>query len=257
MSLKEFETKIEEIKKHYLDIKNVINTNLQREVIKHLIAPFTDLIKDYNPIEHEIKYEYPLSKANFHGGCPKCIDIAIIDKKTENAIILIEAKRLKHGNQKNKLSYPHNRLNMLSKYFNFCDPKPLFIIVSNGEDYWFYSDFKKSHTLDTDPFYKFNLANYNYKDAKKLYNIVTCLDKKQLKERFKELPHFNKLRKVRKEMGLTAKDLAKKLNVSEQRVTSIERGEHIPQIDTATNLANALCCTILDLFPPKNYLKKE
>jgi hypothetical protein len=257
MSLKEFATKIEEIKKHYLDIKDVINTNLQSEVIKHLITPFVNLIRDYNPFRSETTYEYPLGKANFHGGFSKCIDIAILDKKTEKAIILIEAKRLRHGNQKNKLSYPHNRLNMLSKYFNFCDPKPIYMVISNGEDYWFFADFKKSYTLDTDPFYKFNLVNYNYKDVKKLYNIVTCLDKKQLKECFKELPYSNKLRKVRREMGLTAKDLAKKLNVSEQRITSIERGEHIPQIDTATNLANALCCTILDLFPPKNYLLKE
>lgn len=257
MNLNKFKDEIEKFKNYYLRVKDEINLNLEKEVIKNLILPFINIIDHCNPFEYQIKYEYPLGKANFHGGCPKAIDIAIIDKKSEKAIILIEAKRLKHGNQKNKLSYPHNRLNMLSKYFNFCDPKPIYMVISNGEDYWFYSDFKKSHTLDTDPFYKFNLANYNYKDAKKLYNIVTCLDKKQLKEHFKELPHFNKLRKVRKEMGLTAKDLAKKLNVSEQRVTSIERGEHIPQIDTATNLANALCCTILDLFPPKNYLKKE
>ncbi len=251
MSLKEFERKIEEIKKHYLNIKDEINTNFEKEVIKYIILPFINLIKDYTPINHLVEYEYPLAKANFHGGCPKSIDIAIIDRTTKNPMIMIEAKRLKHGNQLNKLSYPHNRIDMLAKYFHLSDPKPMYIIISNGKDYWFFSDFKKSHSLDSIPFFKFNIVNYSNKDLKKLHSILTCLDKKQLKKCFKELPYCNRLRKIRREMGLTAKDLARKLNVSEAWITCIERGEHVPQIDTATTLANALNCTILDLFPPK------
>ncbi len=50
-------------------------------------------------------------------------------------------------------------------------------------------------------------------------------------------------------LGLTQEQLAELVQVTQQLVSSIERGESIPRISTARRIAKALGTTIDELFP--------
>lgn len=57
---------------------------------------------------------------------------------------------------------------------------------------------------------------------------------------------FN-LAKVRKSKGLTQNELASKLKISQQHISSYERGQRIPGVDIAAKIADALGVTLDEL----------
>lgn len=57
------------------------------------------------------------------------------------------------------------------------------------------------------------------------------------------------IRKYRKEKGLTQKELAERLGVSQAMITQYENGKRIPKIDTINNIAGALEMGIRRLYP--------
>lgn len=58
---------------------------------------------------------------------------------------------------------------------------------------------------------------------------------------------MNKLKEARKAAGLTQVELSRKTGMSQQDISSIERGDRDPTASTLRKLANALGCKIDDI----------
>ena len=58
-----------------------------------------------------------------------------------------------------------------------------------------------------------------------------------------------KIKKIRKEKGITQKELAKRLGWSAAHVSQYETGTRIPKHETLVKIASALGCDIKDLMP--------
>src|SRR5213079_1862422 len=58
----------------------------------------------------------------------------------------------------------------------------------------------------------------------------------------------NRLARIRKSRGVTAADLARRVNVSRQTIYAIEAGTYVPNTGVALNLARELEVTVDDLF---------
>lgn len=89
------------------------------------------------------------------------VDFAIM--KEGDPIILIEAKHCDKVLDERFAS-------QLSRYFNQTDVK--LGILTNGIQYWFYSDFDKVNIMDSEPFYKFDILNFTEEDIAKLHNFT-------------------------------------------------------------------------------------
>lgn len=89
------------------------------------------------------------------------VDFAIM--KDKHPYILVEAKHCdKELNEK--------FASQLSRYFNQTDAK--LGILTNGIQYWFYSDFDKVNVMDTQPFFKFDILNISEGDALSLHKFT-------------------------------------------------------------------------------------
>ena len=59
------------------------------------------------------------------------------------------------------------------------------------------------------------------------------------------------IRELRKRNGLTQKDLATKVNKTQQAVAKWEKGIAEPDMATIYNIASALNCSVMDLILPE------
>lgn len=59
------------------------------------------------------------------------------------------------------------------------------------------------------------------------------------------------LRKIRRQTGMTQKDLAASIDVSRQTIHSIEVGKYIPSVEVALKLAKSLKLKVEDIFKLK------
>lgn len=59
----------------------------------------------------------------------------------------------------------------------------------------------------------------------------------------------NNIKKYRQEKGLTQKELAGKINISERALQNYENGERTPNVITAQRIASALGEEIQNIFP--------
>lgn len=53
-----------------------------------------------------------------------------------------------------------------------------------------------------------------------------------------------RLKQRQMEMGITQKELARRVNISETTISNYIQGRSFPQIDVACQIANELCVTI-------------
>lgn len=58
----------------------------------------------------------------------------------------------------------------------------------------------------------------------------------------------NNIKKIRSNKNVTQKELAQKSKIGQSTISEIEKGTHIPRVDTAIRLARALEVTVEDLF---------
>ncbi len=65
-----------------------------------------------------------------------------------------------------------------------------------------------------------------------------------------------KIRKIRKENGLTQKQLGEKLGVSYQMIAQYENGKRNPKINTVISIASALNVEMFDLMSIQEYEDK-
>ena len=65
---------------------------------------------------------------------------------------------------------------------------------------------------------------------------------------------MNRIKKYRKERGLTQRKLADKLYISLSTMSSWEHGRHYPSIPDAVRLAETLGCSLDSLFRGGSYV---
>lgn len=260
MRLNVFNEQITQFKNYYLSsVKNhIIDLTSQEDIKDKVIDLFISTILskcDFN--NHESTEEYEIAPPAFYGGKSVSIDYALINKTTGNSDIFIEVKRSRSGKKLmiNKLDYSSNHLYKLPRYFLESKDNVAYIILTNGKDYWFYSDFKKMSKLDDEPFFKFDLVNYSNADLINLHYILNCnFDRKKLKIRFHNgFNYTNNIRKYREIKGFTQKQMGKKLGFTEQRFGAIERNQHDLGISLAVSIAEILEVPLDDLFTWPNF----
>nr|DAN31830.1 MAG TPA: Helix-turn-helix XRE-family like protein [Caudoviricetes sp.] len=59
---------------------------------------------------------------------------------------------------------------------------------------------------------------------------------------------MNKIERLRREKNLSQKELGEMLELTQSAISKIETGATLPSMETARKLANALGCTLDELF---------
>ena len=120
--------------------------------------------------------------------------------------MFVEVKKISDGlNEKN--------INWLAKYFN-VEPSVKLAILTNGESFWFFSDFIYKNIMDKNPFYEFNISSFNdidlylldyfYKSNFNSQSVINCLGSIQHINKFSK--GFNYLYSNGKIKGLIDKE---------------------------------------------------
>lgn len=122
------------------------------------IIPFFKVLGYDMHLPDEVIAEYSCDFGTKKG---EKVDFAIM--KGSKPYILVEAKHCSKALNEKFAS-------QLSRYFNQTDVK--LGILTNGVEYWFYSDFDKVNVMDSEPFYRFDILNFTEEDAAKLYNFT-------------------------------------------------------------------------------------
>jgi len=138
-----------------LEIKEKkINISNEQETKQHLIIPFIKLLgyDTFNPLEFKLEFT-----ADFGMKKGEKVDYAIL--KDNKPIIFIEAKPVNEILDKVDAQ--------LSRYFNaFSETR--FSIITNGEEYRFFSDTQKQNVMDKTPFLTVNFSNLKESDFQNL-----------------------------------------------------------------------------------------
>lgn len=122
---------------------------------KFLIDPFFMLL---NYGHHDLIPEY---EADFGERVSNKVDYAI--KLTKKDIIIIECKKL-------SVKLTDKEAGQLSGYFQNAKNSRI-AILTNGKEYRFYSDVAMINTMDTKPFFVFDVTNYTDNDIDELLDF--------------------------------------------------------------------------------------
>ncbi len=131
------------------------NSNNEAQTKKFLIDPFFQLL---NYAHEQLIPEF---EADFGERVSNKVDYAI--KLNKKDIIIIECKKL-HS----KLS--DREAGQLSGYFQNAKNSRI-AILTNGKEYRFYSDVALTNTLDSKPFFVFDIQEYNDNDIESLLDF--------------------------------------------------------------------------------------
>ena len=83
----------------------------------------------------------------------------------------------------------------LFRYFGVTDAR--FAILTNGVDYWFYTDLDNANRMDKVPFFEFNLRDYDKTDVDEFQKFAkTAFDLDNILNNASELKYVKKLAKV-------------------------------------------------------------
>jgi hypothetical protein len=146
------------------------NCGNEAQTRKFLIEPFFNLL---NYAHEDIIPEY---EADFGDRVSKKVDYAI--KLNRKDIIIIECKPLK-----TKLT--DKEAGQLSGYFQNSKNSRI-AILTNGKEYRFYSDVALANTMDSRPFYVFDVESYTDSDIEglldfdaRIINVIDIISKAQ------------------------------------------------------------------------------
>ncbi|PAF54492.1 hypothetical protein BKH42_00865 [Helicobacter sp. 13S00482-2] len=134
--------------------------------------------------------------AGFQGKGGEKVDYSLY--KNGSLVLILEAKPFESslgGFYKQLSSYFRNKLNP--------DPKhKLFVMLSNGVEYRFFSDINRSNILDEEPFFVFDLKSHDCEDLKNLENFsYDKINPNAIVEWAKECIKYKKiLNKLKKEI---------------------------------------------------------
>ena len=98
----------------------------------------------------------------------------------------------------------------LFRYFAVEDTAKI-AILTNGIDYWFYSDLDKENKMDENPFFKFSLKNYNNSDIRELEKFSKdSFDLENILATASDLKYRNLIKsKLQKELSTPSDDFIK------------------------------------------------
>lgn len=128
----------------------------------------------------------PEFQASSSGGTNHRVDYMI--RKDGSEIFIIECKKFnekvaKHGYQ-------------LSNYFNHLHKIKLGILT-NGITYYFYSDVENNNVMDSEPFFEFNITDFNDEQAEILEMFSKSkFDEKAILEKARKLTYIKDIKKV-------------------------------------------------------------
>lgn len=181
-----------------INLGNIKNIETEEATKMNLIMPFIQQL-GYNVFDiTEVIPEYTADIGKRKG---EKVDYAI--KIHDKIAIIIEAKQV---NEELK-----NHSKQLSRYFVNTEAK--IGILSNGVEYWFYTDVDKPNIMDAEPFFTFNLLSYKEKDLKQLEEFTKeKFDENNLFGKAEELRQINALiDEIREQMLFPSDDLIKTL----------------------------------------------
>lgn len=118
-----------------------------------LIMPFIVAL-GYNPYSNEVIPEYTLDVGTKKG---EKVDYAI--QINNQPVMLIECKQL-------NTSLSDRHISQLYRYFTISDVH--IAVLTNGDDYWFFTDSKKENVMDLEPYYTIKLSEITNDDLSKL-----------------------------------------------------------------------------------------
>lgn len=128
--------------------KNIDSLETEEATKNALIMPFISNILGYDVFDpNEVVPEFTADVGTKKG---EKIDYAI--RQNDQVIILIEAKRSKDKLQQNHAS-------QLYRYFSVTHAR--IAILTNGIDYWFYTDLDATNKMDDKPFMEINLVDFD------------------------------------------------------------------------------------------------
>ncbi|MCY4000265.1 MAG: type I restriction endonuclease [Bacteroidetes bacterium] len=138
----DFQSQIQELKQKYEDLKG--SNLIEDATVDFFIRPFLGAL-DWDTTNHKlVKPEYEAIPDDIKGGR---VDFALLSNG--RPIIFLEAK---------KLNEPlDSHVNQIKRYFNVVREVSV-AILTNGDEFWFYTDLEYAHQLDTKPFLKFKLS---------------------------------------------------------------------------------------------------
>jgi len=131
------------------------NCGNEAQTRKFLIEPFFSLL---NYAHEDIIPEY---EADFGERVSKKVDYAI--KLNRKDIIIIESKPL-------KIKLTDKEAGQLSGYFQNSKNSRI-AVLTNGKEYRFYSDVALVNTMDSKPFFVFDIENYSDNDIENLLDF--------------------------------------------------------------------------------------
>lgn len=136
-------------------INNIASKDINEEQTKHsLVLPFF-MALGYNIFDMtEFIPEYT---ADFGIKQGEKVDYAIV--MNGQPIAVIEVKKI--GKQLSQ-----DNISQLFRYYSTTDAR--FAILTNGNDYWFFTDSKKTNKMDTDPYLKIRLTDLTENDTVEL-----------------------------------------------------------------------------------------
>lgn len=145
-------------KKAILDLKNKIQSrelqpNTEEATKQWLIMPMLVAL-GYDPYSSDITPEYTVDVGTKRG---EKVDYAL--QINNQPVALVECKQLNV-----QLSDKH--ISQLYRYFTVSDVH--IAILTNGDDYWFFTDSKKENVMDLEPYYKIKLSDATEDEMEKM-----------------------------------------------------------------------------------------
>jgi hypothetical protein len=166
--MENFKTKIKELAKHVE--KQKVNATSEEDVKTALVLPMLKVL-GYDPENlKEIKCEYDAGVIKRGAKDGKKVDYAIL-RDDGIPFIFVECKHLPENLD--------NHVGQLQEYYNVPEIHPKFAVLTNGEQYRFYTDRKEANKMDSTPFLEFNITKINDKQIKLLadYRKSEVMDK--------------------------------------------------------------------------------
>ena len=156
------------------------------------------------------------------------VDYAL--KQNDHIIMLFECKTAQSN-----LSEAH--YGQLFRYFSVTEARVG--VLTNGIEYWFFSDVDEKNKLDNRPFYRFSLMDYNDADIKQLEQFTSrSFDPKHFDETASLLKYTTLLKKeIREEFNNPSDELIKMLasKVYTGRLTANAKEMFAPLVFNALN----------------------
>lgn len=147
-----------------------------------LIMPFIQALgyDVFNPLEvvPEFTTDHGVKKG-------EKVDYAV--KKNDEFIMLFECKKIG-----SKLSPDH--ASQLFRYFSVSDAR--FGVLTNGQQYMFFTDLEKPNQMDTKPFFQFDLQQFEKHDAEELKKFTkSTFDLSNILNTASDLKYTNEIKK--------------------------------------------------------------